>query len=127
MDERTRRGGFTDGARMVAAARLDDDALPPSPLNPEQVVAGSPEVRHLTVVEAGDLAIGIWQHGPGLSRDVEVDEAFVVLTGSATIDVEGGPILEVAAGDLVLLPAGAATVWNVHETLRKVYVSRATG
>jgi len=59
-----------------------------------------------------------------MSRDVEADEAFVVLTGRATIEVEGGPTLEVGPGDLGLLPAGARTTWTVHETLRKVYVIR---
>jgi hypothetical protein len=71
-----------------------------------------------------DLAIGIWQHSVGVSTDVETDELFVVLTGRATIRVDGGPTLEVAAGDVVVLPEGAHTTWTILETLRKVYVAR---
>jgi len=115
---------FTTTARVINAASLPDEDLQATPLTPEQVIHEAPEVRSLAVHGESGLAVGIWQHGTGMSRDVEADEAFVVLTGRATIEVEGGPTLEVGPGDLGLLPAGARTTWTVHETLRKVYVIR---
>jgi uncharacterized cupin superfamily protein len=115
---------FTDQARVVAAAALDDSALELDPLDPAQVVSGDPLVRVLSLHDADDLGIGVWQHGVGVSTDVEADEVFVVLAGSATIAVEGGPVLQVGPGDVGLLPAGARTTWTVHETLRKIYVVR---
>lgn len=115
---------FTDAARVVRASSLPDSELEPSPLDPAQVVSGEPEVRLLALHDADDLAIGVWQHGAGVSTDVEADEVFVVLSGRATVEVDGGPTLEVGPGDMGLLPAGARTTWTVHETLRKVYVVR---
>jgi len=115
---------FTDVARVVRAAALPDSDLDDAPLDPGQVVSGSPEVRVLPLHDAADLAVGVWQHGEGVSRDTEADEVFVVLAGRATVVVDDGPVLEVGPGDVGLLPAGARTTWTVHETLRKVYVLR---
>lgn len=39
----------------------------------------------------------------------------------ATIEVEGGPTLEVGPGDLGILERGARTTWTIHERLRKVF------
>lgn len=114
---------FTTTARVVRAADLADGELEAAPLDAGQVVSGEPEVRHLGLVETGTLAIGIWQHSAGVSTDVEADEVFVVLTGRATIEVEGGPTLEVGPGDIGMLPAGIRTRWTVHQTLRKVYLA----
>jgi hypothetical protein len=49
---------------------------------------------------------------------------FVVLRGRATIEVSGGPTLEVGPGDVGVLHAGDRTTWTVHEDLRKVYILR---
>jgi len=115
---------FTQTAHVVHAIALPDADLTESPLAPDQVVSGAPEVRFLALHEADDLAVGLWQHSVGVSTDVEADEVFVVLSGRATVEVEGGPVLEIGPGDVGLLPAGAVTRWTIHETLRKVYVVR---
>lgn len=67
---------------------------------------------------------GIWEITPGTVTDVESDEMFVVLSGRATIEVEGGATIEIGPGDVCLLADGAKTTWTVHETLRKVYHTR---
>lgn len=80
-------------------------------------------------VELGTLAgteIGVWEHTPGVSTDVEADEVFVVLAGSARIEIEGQRALEVSRGDVVRLAAGMRTTWTVTETLRKVYLAPAS-
>lgn len=115
---------FTQTAHVVHAAALEDSGLEVSPLAPDQVVSGDPVVRSLALHDSDDLAIGVWQHSVGVSTDIEADEIFVVLAGRATIEVEGGPVLEVGPGDVGLLPAGAITRWTIHETVRKVYVVR---
>lgn len=91
------------------------------PLDPEQVVSGDPRVSGLVLDDRGGVQRGLWQHTPGVSRDVEADELFVVLAGRATIEVAGGPTLDVGPGDVGILRAGDRTLWTVHETLRKVF------
>jgi uncharacterized cupin superfamily protein len=92
------------------------------PLDPSQVVSGNPQVSSHELVETEALAVGIWQHTTGVSTDVEVNEIFVVLSGLATIEVAGGPTLQVGPGDVGVLEAGAKTTWTVHEDLRKIYI-----
>ena len=48
---------------------------------------------------------------------------FVVLKGRARVSIEGGPTLNLAPGSVGFLRAGDRTIWQVSETLRKVYVS----
>ncbi|AKZ59571.1 hypothetical protein SAM23877_6526 [Streptomyces ambofaciens ATCC 23877] len=97
--------------------------LEPEPLSPDQIVSGTPEVTGKVVWESADRrqVRGIWQITPGVVTDTEADEMFVVLSGSATIEVADGPTLTVGPGDLVVLREGDRTTWTVHETLRKAY------
>jgi uncharacterized cupin superfamily protein len=106
---------------VVAAATQE---LAADPLDPSQVVSGNPQVSGYELLDAEGLAVGIWQHTAGVSTDVEVDEIFVVLAGRATIEVAGGPTLEVGPGDVGVLEAGAETTWTIHEDLRKIYIIR---
>jgi len=105
------------------AVHIPDAELEPEPLDPAQILAGSPEVTGKVLWEApdGNRLRGIWQITPGTVADVETDELFVVISGRATVAVEGGPVLEVGPGDLAVLREGDRTVWTVHETLRKAY------
>ena len=108
----------------VAAAEiaLDADELPA-----EQVLEGDPRVASRTLWTGGDGAVetGVWEITPGVCTDVEAEETFVVLSGVATVEIEGGPTLELAPGVVGGFQAGATTVWRVHETLRKVYTVAA--
>ncbi|MFI6601382.1 cupin domain-containing protein [Nonomuraea sp. NPDC050536] len=113
-----------DLARMLTTAGafavpVHEVRLAPDELAPEQIVAGSPATSSLDL--GGGR--GIWEITPGVVTDVETDELFVVLSGRATIAVEGGTTIEVGPGDVALLSKGARTTWIVHETLRKVYQS----
>lgn len=92
--------------------------IPLSSLPAEQVVAGAPEAGFVELTDT----IGVWEHTPGTSTDVEADEVFVVLSGRATVRFEGGE-LALFPGAVGRLSAGTATVWTVTETLRKVYVT----
>ena len=102
---------------------IPDAELEPEPLDPEQIVSGTPEVSGKVVWESvdGRQVRGIWQITPGIVTDTEADELFVVISGSATIEVEGGPTLTVGPGDMAVLREGERTTWTVHETLRKAY------
>ena len=67
----------------------------------------------------------MWEHTCGTSTDIEADEVFVVLSGSATLSFSDSSLAPVAlsAGSVVQLTAGMQTVWTVRETLRKIYVA----
>jgi uncharacterized protein len=105
----------------VSVHHVADVELFVDPLAPEQIVAGTPEVRSLVLHTDDRVERGVWEITPGVVTDEEADELFVVVSGRATVEVEGGPTLEVGAGDAVVLRAGWRTRWTVHETLRKVY------
>lgn len=102
---------------------IPDAVLEPEALDPAQIVSGTPEVTGKVVWESEDgrQVRGIWQITPSVVTDTESDEVFVVVSGSATIEVEGGPTLHVGPGDMAVLHEGDRTTWTVHETLRKVY------
>lgn len=70
------------------------------------------------------LEVGVWEMTEGVMADTEVDELFVVISGSARVDfADGASPLELTAGDVVRLAAGTRTVWTVHTPLRKVYLA----
>jgi uncharacterized cupin superfamily protein len=90
----------------------------------DQVVDGRPLTGAATLGRFGGLEVGVWEMTPGVMRDVESEEVFVVLSGSARIEFEDGTTpFAVGPGDVVRLADGARTVWTVTETLRKVYLT----
>lgn len=95
-----------------------------APLADELVVGGAPTTAHRDLIALSDVTIGVWEHTTGVSRDVEADEVFVVLSGEATITFQdGSPAIELGPGSLVHLREGQHTTWTVRRTLRKVYIT----
>ncbi|WP_030624658.1 cupin domain-containing protein [Streptomyces sclerotialus] len=111
------------GSFVVNIPGVPDAELEPEPLEPDQIVSGDPVVTGKVYWESpdGKQIRGIWQITPGVVTDVEANELFVVVSGRATIEVEGGSVLEVGPGDACFLREGDRTRWTVHETLRKAY------
>ena len=109
-------------AHMANALTL---RLQPLPLAVEAILEGQPQTFHapLEVSPDGRVRSGVWEITPGVVSDVEAEEMFVVLKGSARVSIEGGPKLDLAPGCVGFLRAGDRTIWQVSETLRKVYVS----
>lgn len=107
--------GWSDAPVSVVhaptAALADDDA----------------STRSLALGTTGAAEVGLWEIDPGTTGDVEVDEVFLVLSGRATVAVEGWPDVPVGPGDVVRLRAGAVTTWVVEERLRKLYVAWGDG
>ena len=100
-----------------------DVPLAAGELDPSQVLAGAPAITETVLSESPDGRVvrGIWRITEGTVTDVEQDELFVVLEGRATIEVHGGPTVDVGPGDVCLLRRGARTTWTVHEPMRKVF------
>ncbi|MCX4693966.1 cupin domain-containing protein [Streptomyces sp. NBC_01408] len=107
----------------VRVPEVPDAELEVEDLDPGQIVSGTPVVTGKVLWESpdGKQLRGIWQITPGVVTDTEADELFVVVSGRATIEVEGGATLEVGPGSACVLREGDKTTWTVHETLRKAY------
>jgi len=92
---------------------------------PDAALADDPDgtTRWVPLEATGSGEVGIWEIDPGTATDVESDEVFVVLSGRATVSVDGWQDVTVGPGDVVRLQAGATTTWVVAERLRKVYLS----
>ena len=97
--------------------------VPTTPLAPATVVDGAPEAGSRALAAVSGVEVGVWEMSPGTATDVEVDEVFVVLSGSATVTFEDGEHVELVPGTVVRLRAGEHTTWVVRETLRKIYVA----
>jgi uncharacterized cupin superfamily protein len=95
------------------------------PLPAEQVVSGSPSTRYVSFDATDGREVGVWEHSPGVSTDVEADEVFVVLAGAGTLtfDSPALPSVPLAPGVIVRLTEGMHTTWTITETLRKVYIA----
>jgi uncharacterized cupin superfamily protein len=101
---------------------LDASAYPLEPDGPS-TPAGATSAAAVGML--GDVEVGLWEITPGTVTDVEEDEVFVVLSGSGTVRFADGEEIRLAPGSLVRLHAGEETTWEIHETLRKVYVVAA--
>jgi uncharacterized protein len=95
----------------------------PDRLPAEQVLEGEPATAERALWTSPDGAIesGIWEITAGVSTDVEAAEVFLVVSGRATVEIDGGPTLELAPGVVGSFAGGERTVWRVQETLRKLY------
>lgn len=105
--------------------RLLDTTSPVAlaPLPEPEVRAGTPRAGLRDLTRLNDCEIGVWEMTCGTAVDVEADEVFVVLSGSASVSFDDGETIDLAPGVVVRLRAGDRTTWVVRETLRKVYVA----
>lgn len=114
-------------SRLTSGVAVDAAFLPVpfDPVEPDKVVSGTPQTRYLDLDETAGRTVGVWEHTPGVSRDVESDEVFVVLAGDATVEFidPPHPPIDLRPGVLVRLKEGMSTVWTVRETVRKVYIA----
>ena len=49
-------------------------------------------------------------------------EVLLVLEGTARVEIEGGPTLDLKPGDLAALPKGAVTRWHLTLPFKEVWV-----
>lgn len=95
-----------------------------SPVPAEEVDYGSPRQGSVELGRLGNVETGIWELRDGAVFDIEVDELFVVISGSATIKLlDEGRSVEVKTGDVMRLTAGTKTRWIVKDHIRKIYLA----
>lgn len=70
-----------------------------------------------------DVESGVWQCTPGRwRRQVKKAEFCYFLKGSCSFTPDDGTPIEIAAGDSLFFPAFSEGIWDVKETVRKVFV-----
>lgn len=97
-------------------------ALQSWPLPDALIIAGHPLAsgRVLSKSADGRKVRGIWSSTPGRFRwNWDYDETVVVLSGRATVELDGGRRMELGPGDMAFFERGQQSVWTIHETLRK--------
>ena len=75
----------------------------------------------------GSIEVGVWECTPGGWSIVDRPntETVMILHGRATITDADGTRHELAVGTSLTLPLGWSGRWDIHETIRKVYVTIA--
>jgi uncharacterized cupin superfamily protein len=106
----------------AATAELEDWGL-----LEEATSADTPmQVHGLTMwtgPEGSGQETGIWQCTAGPSYWVQEENEFIyLLSGSLTVTPDGGKPATFGAGDSAMFPRGWRGTWDLHETVRKVYV-----
>jgi uncharacterized cupin superfamily protein len=107
----------------LLAANIATADLPDRLESGTDVIAGSPTASGRTLAIVGAGSVGLWELTPGTVRDEEVDEVFVVLSGSGTVRFEDGEHICLQPGVVVRLRAGERTEWTITAPLRKLYFS----
>ncbi len=88
-------------------------------------IAGDPRESSITLWSHNALDIGVWECTPGEFSFTRMgySEVLTVLSGRATLHIDGGPSFELVPGAMILTPSGTNGRWTIHETVRKVYYS----
>ena len=77
----------------------------------------------ITMWSDGPKEAGVWQCTPGPSRwKLETNEFVYLLAGRMTVTPDDGEPQEIGPGDTVVFPIGWTGTWQIHETVRKLYV-----
>lgn len=101
----------------AASAELEDWGPLEEATGEEMTTSG------LTLWKDGDSEVGVWQCTPGPSYwKLETHEFVQIVAGRMTVTPDGGRPTEIGPGDVAVFPRGWAGTWQIHETIRKVYV-----
>ena len=102
--------------------------LDPWPIPKDQVVSGAPLAfgRFLWQSEDKRLGNGVWTCTPGsFTWDYTWDETIYLIEGKVTISDQDRDTKMYRAGDLILVPAGTKSTWEISQAIRKVFHLRS--
>ena len=105
------------------AAQLD-----PWPIPKDQVVSGAPQAfgRFLWQSEDKRLGNGVWTCTPGFfTWEYTWEETIYLIEGEVTISDRGGDTKTYRVGDLIFVPAGTKSTWEITQAIRKVFHLRS--
>jgi uncharacterized cupin superfamily protein len=115
---------FIDTTVLTAAATAElEDWGPLEEATSEEVPMQTHGLTMWTGPEGSGQSTGIWQCTAGPSYWVQEENEFIyLLSGSLTVTPDGGKPTTFGAGDSAMFPRGWRGTWDLHETVRKVYV-----
>ena len=78
------------------------------------------------------LEAGLWRSVPGITPQpvrwtLPNRELILVLEGTARIEINNGPTLELKAGDVASMPKGAITTWHLSPGFKEMWVLAENG
>jgi uncharacterized protein len=94
---------------------------------PERLLSGNPKRttwNHYTN-ESGEVFAGVWACEPGawrMAMSEHEDEFFFVTKGRCRLRGDDGCVIECAAGESLVIPAGFSGVFEVLEAMEKHYM-----
>ncbi|NKX53097.1 cupin domain-containing protein [Arthrobacter mobilis] len=109
-------------ATIHLAAAPQTDLGTPAP-KPTSLTAQTEAAQEIWT--ADQLSVGVWECSPGTFTAVRdgYHEVCQLLAGRVTITADGQAPVQARAGDTIVMPAGWQGTWEVHETVRKTYVT----
>ena len=115
---------FIDTTVLSAAATAElEDWGPLEEATSEEVPMQTHGLKMWTGPEGSGQSTGIWQCTAGPSYWVQEENEFIyIISGSLTVTPDGGKPATFGAGDSAMFPRGWRGTWDLHETVRKVYV-----
>jgi uncharacterized cupin superfamily protein len=118
---------MAERSSLIAKTRIDATTWEPYPMPRELFVEGDAraQVHWLRVSGPGEppYYAGLWTAQPSVfNYTFELNETLHVLEGHVVVRQEGGPTLDLRAGDVATFPRGAVTRWEVREPFKKVFV-----
>lgn len=101
--------------------RISGVELPPWTPTTEQLEGTEMYGKVLWSSEDGTRAMGVWKGTPGTIRGTFLTDEVSVITGGAMRVRAAGETYDVAAGDVIRMEAGLEVVWEISETVTKVF------
>jgi len=103
------------------------DTLELAPQGPVGIPLSEPACQLLTVKKVipgrEHIDTGVWECTPGkFRRQIAAGEVMHILAGRCTFIPDDGHPIEIEAGDTLFLSPNTVGVWDIQETVRKVYV-----
>lgn len=121
-------------ADRAAVARVESIAATEG-MRPTVVRAQEPGVESLVRLFAypgiaqGEATVGVWRGDVGtyLSPGAANGEIYVVHEGTARLEIEGQPVMDIGPGAIVVLPPRLKSTFTVTQPLTKFWVKVEPG
>jgi len=97
------------------------------PVAPEKILSGEPQTRTRVLYEnaAEHLYAGEWEATVGAWRIAYTEWEYIrVLSGRCVVTGDDGVAVEAGAGESFVIEPGFTGIWEVTETMHKLWVIR---